>query len=813
MGKKKIASRTAGDVTFGKARATGWCRLKYTDSDLHKLRKFGLLPATMEAKLAGDEAVPRPDDGWRVMFTAFIFRGLSLPAHEFLRGLLFVYGVQLHQLTPNSILHIACFITLCECFLGIHPHWDLWTHLFFLRQNAMKTAVHDVGGAIVSVRPEAKYFNLKMAESVQNWRKKWFYIKDEKVGEQNFGFAPFNPMKEVKKLKSWDQTLTETELKETEPLMARIHALQSDKGKELSGLQIMTHFLRLRVQPIQARVSALWTYSGSKEPTRVSKENVSTSELEKLAQQFTRLTQKDDIPSSYRVDPFDKKHPPPAGHDHLNCLPPLPKGGEVPEAAVDPEEDKETMATEEKINEEDSFAESFHSLTSIPSTDEDESPKSPAAGRAKTLEAPASTPMKPMSSREQTADSMIPKDPAAGLEARPKKKSKKGDANKGIKIAENPVVPSMDDPIMHEMVYMATRCIGFRDKASSLEVALQNSEEIREDAMKRGEALEAKLKAAKKALEEVQARAKSEEERWEEENARMATREAEICQRLNTLSASLTKITDYSLQLGKDHEVDPLLDSLSILERNSVWARSFLSCSRRAFKRLHGHLFPKEKVPEDFDELVGLFNGEPDPMLEHRRAMTKTGSEVSMAMVMAHGAKVDWEKTTINNSPNPTSSSDPSGQDEMTKESNTPENSDVITRIIDLPLYTEKVCRIKELRDELKKVKGQVIVSLSKAKRATKREDFILEEISRASETMKCICLSPVDEAKRLRNRMNALYEASSGTANDFWTDNKRSHVLALLQDRVLEVGEFVECCCSAMALIYNAMFPRNPQP
>ena len=60
---------------------------------------------------------------------------------------------------------------------------------------------------------------------------------------------------------------------------------------------------------------------------------------------------------------------------------------------------------------------------------------------------------------------------------------------------------------------------------------------------------------------------------------------------------------------------------------------------------------------------------------------------------------------------------------------------------------------------------------------------------------------------------MNALYEASLGIANDFWTDNKRSHTLALLQDRVSEVDKFVECCCSALALIYNAMFPRNPQP
>jgi hypothetical protein len=57
-----------------------------------------------------------------VMLLAFLLRGLSLPAHKFLCGLLFVYGMQLHQLMPNSLVHIACFITLCEAFLGIDPH-------------------------------------------------------------------------------------------------------------------------------------------------------------------------------------------------------------------------------------------------------------------------------------------------------------------------------------------------------------------------------------------------------------------------------------------------------------------------------------------------------------------------------------------------------------------------------------------------------------------------------------------------------------------------------------------------------------------
>jgi hypothetical protein len=39
------------------------------------------------------ERVPKPQSGYRVMFFAFLLCGLSFPAHEFLRGLLFVYGV------------------------------------------------------------------------------------------------------------------------------------------------------------------------------------------------------------------------------------------------------------------------------------------------------------------------------------------------------------------------------------------------------------------------------------------------------------------------------------------------------------------------------------------------------------------------------------------------------------------------------------------------------------------------------------------------------------------------------------------------
>ena len=103
-----------------------WERTAFTTRDEGKLRKAGVV-ADVDGNIIipGNESRPTPPEGYTVMFMAFLFRGLSLPAHEFLRGLLFTYGVQLWQLTPNSILQLAIFVTLCENFLGIEPHFGL----------------------------------------------------------------------------------------------------------------------------------------------------------------------------------------------------------------------------------------------------------------------------------------------------------------------------------------------------------------------------------------------------------------------------------------------------------------------------------------------------------------------------------------------------------------------------------------------------------------------------------------------------------------------------------------------------------------
>jgi hypothetical protein len=245
----------------------------------------------------GGEVAPRPAEGFWVMFLPFLYRGLSLPAHEFLHGLLFVYGVQLHQLTPNSILHISCFITLWEAFLGIDPHWRLRRRIYYLCRNASKEEIHDVGGAIIVVRADAQFFKFRFADSVQNWRNKWFYVKDQKSSEaQEYGLAPFDPKKQLKKLKSWDQLPSDVEFVEKDSLMTRIVKLNTAVNKEMNGLQLIVYFHRIRIQPVKARVPQMWTYSGTIDKSRTLAEEVVDEVIQKQVRSLTKLTKNNTIP-------------------------------------------------------------------------------------------------------------------------------------------------------------------------------------------------------------------------------------------------------------------------------------------------------------------------------------------------------------------------------------------------------------------------------------------------------------------------------------------------------------------------------------
>ena len=84
-----------------------------TEGQIKKLRKAGYLSNDIAHRLPDEGQLittPRPHE--RVVSLTHFLRGLGFPLHPFVRGLMFDYGLDFHDLAPNFILNISAFIVV-----------------------------------------------------------------------------------------------------------------------------------------------------------------------------------------------------------------------------------------------------------------------------------------------------------------------------------------------------------------------------------------------------------------------------------------------------------------------------------------------------------------------------------------------------------------------------------------------------------------------------------------------------------------------------------------------------------------------------
>ena len=118
------------------------------------------------------------------------------------------------------------FITFCECYLGIAPHFGIWKSLYQVRQQSKGDGalIYTIGGCSFSIRGGKKSIRFVKntgQDSVIGWRNKWFYVKDMPVDGQKFNLAPFVDGKPVP-LVSWSHDLTKEEISEVKKMLPSI---------------------------------------------------------------------------------------------------------------------------------------------------------------------------------------------------------------------------------------------------------------------------------------------------------------------------------------------------------------------------------------------------------------------------------------------------------------------------------------------------------------------------------------------------------------------------------------------------------------
>jgi hypothetical protein len=235
-----------------------WPFSTVTVDDLEALVADGLL-----RPLSGDPqpewiappsgAAPSPPPGYVLSFVSFHERGFGVPASRFMRAIQHFYGVELDNLSPNSIAQAAIFAAVCEGFLGIDPHWDLWTHLFSAEPFAMTMGERRVrmavraGGCILQLRQARaqQYILAILVSSNKGWQSRWFYLQNDD------GRLPSFSQRVVTAAgTNWCYGVPREGQKNLQPLLDALQVLR-DGGLTAVGVVAAIH--RWRVLPLTER--------------------------------------------------------------------------------------------------------------------------------------------------------------------------------------------------------------------------------------------------------------------------------------------------------------------------------------------------------------------------------------------------------------------------------------------------------------------------------------------------------------------------------------------------------------------------------
>ncbi|KAK1617679.1 hypothetical protein QYE76_023196 [Lolium multiflorum] len=676
MGKKKSGS-TSEAVKVSR----DWSASAISSRDINKLRTLGFISASEEdIRLPGPVTRPKPPKGFTIMFAAFLFRGLSLPAHEFLRSLLFFYGIQLWQLTPNSILHLSIFITVCEAFLGIEPHWGLWRKIFYVKRHNDSNGPPVVGGVGFVVRKEVDYFDYPMKESVQGWRNKWFYLRDPAVPGRRSNLPPFDDVLVAHKKKSWNNALSPEEKATADELFKQIVTLKNSGGMTMCGTEVVSVFLQRRVQPLMSRPHQLWLFTGKNDKSRVNSADLSADELQNEVRRLTCLSTRDTIVLTSARPPYDFKHLPSEALAVARCYPPSPESGVILEDDDDDSEGTEDAhhtledsdVQEEETADDDAFLRSkrrkqvhddliasAESSSTGGDNDADEAASPPPAKKGSTSFFADEDDLDPSADDDDDVP-LAKRAKLASERAASTKKSNPSPAKStppsrtGVgKVPLSRVVPSNDAPTSsagrdHPIYATVDAVMEFAEQFIRLEADnAQLRKAIKSSADQAIEAnrIAAEAKSENALLKEEVTRLKRQMK--DDQDARRAAAAA-IDKKEGVLRESVKDLLEAAnLTVDRRHQLreDSTADALSLATESNVQILRLLQKSKGALSKLYSMIFLKAKLDKTLDELAEAFLVDPsEPVEVLKRGSRLIGAVLTFQLLMGHGMGSELEE-------------------------------------------------------------------------------------------------------------------------------------------------------------------------
>ena len=154
---------------------------------------------------------------------------------------------------------------LCEAFLGIEHHFELFRFFFHLKPQPDSFVLDVVGGAGLQLRQgkHREYISYSLSNKVIEWKPKWFYVEN-RLGN----FPPITPGPPIQWPEWNKKPVDENQVSE---LLERIAILRQNM---LTEEAVVFDWMKKRIQPLQARESLGFQYQGTADSSRCSKEEI-----------------------------------------------------------------------------------------------------------------------------------------------------------------------------------------------------------------------------------------------------------------------------------------------------------------------------------------------------------------------------------------------------------------------------------------------------------------------------------------------------------------------------------------------------------
>jgi hypothetical protein len=234
-----------------------------TQAQLDLVRRLVGWTAPEHAKKIRADKIPLRDlaAGEFILFNSYAMCGLVPPISSFFLLVLEEFGLQLHHLTPHSVLLVAVFAHFMEMFVWVRPCTTIFRHFYALVRTGRSKC--EVGAYYFQLWHGMvnSYINDFSSSKWENWREGWVIVEADP--HDRLELLTDGPQSDRSTWKA-----KPTILEELGPVLDRVKNLQQSG---LTSMMVLGDFLKRRIAPRQQRSRMAYMYTGPNDCCRIAR--------------------------------------------------------------------------------------------------------------------------------------------------------------------------------------------------------------------------------------------------------------------------------------------------------------------------------------------------------------------------------------------------------------------------------------------------------------------------------------------------------------------------------------------------------------